>query len=119
MHLRSIVVTLLVTLLVACSSSSGTSGGSNGATCTSNAACAGGTCVVSADFPNGYCTHGCRLGGTDCAPGSVCIDDASGVPADSGISAICYASCHTSTDCTTPGTACLEKAGQLVCRNAR
>ena len=103
-------------LLCACSSSS--SAPSTGSGCASSADCGGGLCVVSQDFVGGYCTKGCSLADpSSCPAGSVCIDDASGVPADAGISAVCYQSCRTSADCTRPGYACLEKANHMVCRN--
>jgi hypothetical protein len=107
-------------LVSACgSSSSSSSGATNGGSCTTNAACAGGICVTTKDFPSGYCTQGCQLANpTSCPSGSVCIDDASGVPADAGISAICYQSCQTTADCGgRTGYACLEKSSHLVCRN--
>lgn len=73
---------------------------------------------MSQDFPSGYCTQGCELGNpSSCPAGSVCIDDASGVPADAGVTAICYEACQTNSDCGQAGFACLEKASQMVCRN--
>ena len=72
--------------------------------------------MTSADFPSGYCTKSCTLGDTTtCPSGSVCIDDASGTPAGSGIKSVCYQSCKVNTDCTN-GYSCKEKAGQLVCK---
>ncbi len=118
-----ILSTLFVSLslaLVACGSSgSGGAGvGQPGSGCATSANCAGGVCATSQDFPGGYCTQGCSL--TDpnsCPAGSVCIDDASGVPPDSGIAAVCYQSCNSNADCTRPGYQCLEKANHMVCRN--
>lgn len=105
-------------LFAACSDSTANGGGTTGSTCTSGASCAGGVCAKSQDFPNGYCTQGCKL--TDpstCPAGSVCIDDASGVPADAGITAVCYQACQSDANCTLPGFKCLEKASKMVCRN--
>ena len=111
---------LLGTLTAACSSSSSSSGTTTGGACTGNASCNGGVCVVSPDFPSGYCTQGCQLTNpSSCPNGSVCIDDSSGVPADAGITAVCYQSCTLSAGCTRAGYACLEKASHLVCRNGK
>ena len=113
--IKALVTVALV--LVACSSSS-SSNVPNGGACGDAAACSGGLCAQSQDFPSGYCTQGCTLGDpTSCPAGSVCIDDASGVPASAGVSAICYQSCQSDADCTRPGYKCLEKANNLVCRN--
>jgi hypothetical protein len=103
----------------ACGGNSATAGGTqNGGGCSSGGSCAGGVCATSADFPGGYCTTGCSLAdATSCPNGSVCIDDASGTPADAGLTAICYQSCTTNADCTRAGYKCLEKAGHMVCRN--
>jgi hypothetical protein len=102
---------LPLSIAVACSSST-----ANGGSCTKSSECAGDVCMVSADFPAGYCTQACSL--TDpstCPSGSVCIDDASGTPAGSGIKSVCYQSCTTNTDCTN-GYSCKEKAGKMVCK---
>lgn len=73
---------------------------------------------MSQDFPSGYCTQGCDVtNASGCPSGSVCIDDASGVPADAGVKGVCYQTCQTTADCGRPGFACLEKANHLVCRN--
>lgn len=107
-------------LVVACSgTSSGVSSGTaNGGACTSEQTCAGGICVQSQDFPGGYCTRGCTLSDpSTCPGGSVCIDDVSGVPADAGVSAICYQTCQVDADCGRAGYRCLEKANHMVCRN--
>jgi hypothetical protein len=102
---------------VSCGSSDG-GGAPAGGTCSANSACSGGICAVSQDFPSGYCTQGCQLSNpSSCPSGSVCIDDVSGVPADAGVTAICYQGCQTTADCGRPGFACLEKANRLVCRN--
>lgn len=117
---RIVSALALVGLLVlaACSDSTSSSAGTTGSTCTNSANCGGGLCAKSNDFPNGYCTQGCTLGDpTTCPSGSVCIDDASGVPADAGVKAVCYQACQTDTNCTIPGFKCLEKASKLVCRN--
>ena len=110
---------ILCVHMVACGSSSTSSNTTpTGGPCTSNAACAGGVCATSQDFPSGYCTIGCQLADpSGCPSGSVCIDDASGVPVDSGISAVCYQTCQNNSDCARAGYACLEKANHLVCRN--
>src|SRR5512142_267203 len=102
---------------IGCSSDS--SGGTpTGSSCRTSADCAGGICAISQDFPSGYCTKGCDLtNASSCPAGSVCIDDSSGVPADAGVKAICYATCQTAADCARTGFACLEKANHLVCRN--
>jgi len=113
--MRSLLLVPFV-LVAACSSSSSAS--STGSGCATSTDCSGGLCVVSADFVGGYCTKGCTLNDpSSCPQGSVCIDDASGVPADAGITAVCYQSCSTSADCGRAGYACLEKANHLVCRN--
>jgi hypothetical protein len=105
-------------LVAACSDSTSTGGGATGSTCTSGTSCGGGVCAKSNDFPNGYCTQGCKLGDpSTCPSGSVCIDDASGVPADAGVTAVCYQACQTDANCTLPGFKCLEKASKMVCRN--
>ncbi|MDP1827068.1 MAG: hypothetical protein Q8L48_27590 [Archangium sp.] len=71
--------------------------------------------MISPDFPSGYCTQACTLGAASgCPSSSVCIDDASGTPADAGIKSVCYQSCKASTDCGS-GYTCREKAGQQVC----
>lgn len=107
--------------LVACGGSgSGYAGGPapTGGSCTTNAGCTGGVCAQSQDFPGGYCTQGCSL--TDpssCPAGSVCINDASGVPANSGITSVCYQTCTSNAGCLRPGYQCLEKANHMVCRN--
>ncbi len=108
----------LLLLVVACSSGgSTTSATSVGAGCASGGTCAGGLCAQSQDFPGGYCTQACSLSDpTSCPAGSVCIDDASGVPQDAGVTAICYQTCQTNADCRS-GYACLEKANHMVCRN--
>jgi hypothetical protein len=121
--LRRILSSLFLFLgfsLVACGSSG--SGGMGtaqpGGGCASGGDCASGLCAKSQDFPGGYCTQGCSL--TDpnsCPAGSVCIDDASGVPPNSGISAVCYQTCNSNTDCTRAGYQCLEKSNHMVCRN--
>lgn len=117
---RSVLLSALVCLqLAACgsgaSSSSGTS--SVGGSCSSGPTCTGGLCASSQDFPGGYCTQGCSLSDpSSCPTGSVCIDDASGVPQDAGVSSICYQTCQSSSDCRS-GYACLEKANHMVCRN--
>ncbi len=106
--------------LVACSSggSGGTGAGSPGSGCSSSSSCNGGVCAQSQDFPGGYCTQGCTLNDPNsCPAGSVCIDDASGVPPGSGITAVCYQSCNSDADCTRAGYKCLEKANHMVCRN--
>ncbi len=93
---------------------------STGGGCTTSSDCASGLCVESADFPSGYCSQGCTLADpASCPGGSVCIDDASGVPADAGISAVCYHSCTQDADCTRAGYRCLEKANHMVCRNGQ
>ena len=119
-----IVSTLFLSLtfaLVACGSSgSGGAGGAGqpGSGCATSANCAGGVCAQSQDFPGGYCTLGCSINDPNsCPPGSVCINDASGVPPNSGISSICYQTCNSNADCTRAGYQCLEKANHLVCRN--
>jgi hypothetical protein len=87
-----------------------------GSACTRSSDCAGNVCLISADFPSGYCTQACALGtASACPPGSVCVDDASGTPADAGIKSVCYQACKAAADCG-EGYACKEKAGQLVCR---
>ena len=119
MRLSGLLLAILTTYACAGGPSSSPSpGGSTaGNTCSASSACAGGVCAVSADFPSGYCTQGCQLNNpASCPSGSVCIDDASGVPADSGITAVCYQACQTSADCPQAGFACLEKASHLVCR---
>lgn len=116
---------LLVSVLGACSGSASTVGPGGGAgttqtggSCGAASACSGGVCATSGDFPAGYCTQGCTLGDpSTCQAGSVCIDDASGAPADAGIKALCYQSCATDADCTRAGYKCLEKASHKVCRN--
>lgn len=86
-----------------------------GGSCTQSSECAGQVCLISPDFPSGYCTQACTLGApSSCPSSSVCIDDASGTPADAGIKSVCYQSCKVSTDCGS-GYACREKAGQQVC----
>ena len=112
------VVGILVVALFACGGSGSSSSGTpTGGSCGNASACQGGTCAVSPDFPAGYCTKGCSLNDpTSCPGGSVCIDDASGAPADSGITAICYQTCQSSADCGRAGYACLEKASHMVCR---
>jgi hypothetical protein len=97
--------------LLACSSAT-----QAGGSCTKSSDCAGNVCMISADFPSGYCTQACTLGAAGtCPSGSVCIDDASGAPAGSGIKSVCYQSCKVSTDCTN-GYSCKEKASQLICK---
>ena len=114
-----VTLLLLGTFTAACSSSS-SSGTTTGGGCTDNASCNGRVCVISPDFPSGYCSQGCQLSNpSSCPNGTVCIDDASGVPADAGITAVCYQSCALSSDCTRAGYACLEKASHLVCRNGK
>jgi hypothetical protein len=111
----ALVATLV---LAACSDSTSSSAGTTGSTCTTSTSCGGGLCATSNDFPNGYCTQGCTLGDpASCPSGSVCIDDASGVPADAGVKAVCYQACQTDANCSIPGFKCLEKASKLVCRN--
>lgn len=114
----ALVVAVAVTA-VACSSSDSSAGTPVGGTCSSSATCgSGGVCATSQDFPNGYCTRGCQLSNAaSCPSGSVCIDDASGVPADAGVSAICYQSCTSDADCQQQGFKCLEKASKKVCRH--
>jgi hypothetical protein len=103
----------LLALGTACSSATAVGGG-----CATSGDCASGLCLQSSDFPSGYCSQGCTPGNAaSCPTGSVCIDDASGAPADAGISAVCYQSCTTTADCGRTGYACLEKSGLLVCRN--
>lgn len=118
------VVALAVAILAACSGSDSTVGaGGAGATptgggCGAASTCSGGICATSGDFPSGYCTQGCSLGDpSTCPTGSVCIDDASGAPADAGVKALCYQSCTGSADCSRAGYKCLEKASHMVCRN--
>lgn len=121
--MRRVLASFLLFLglaLVAGGCSSSGSGGSapSGSGCATTADCTGGVCATSQDFPGGYCTQGCSL--TDpnsCPAGSVCIDDASGVAPDSGITAVCYQACNSNADCTRSGYQCLEKANHLVCRN--
>lgn len=87
-----------------------------GSACTRGADCPGSVCLISPDFPSGYCTQACTLGmASTCPSGSVCIDDASGTPADAGIKSVCYQACKAASDCS-EGYRCSEKAGQLVCR---
>lgn len=77
----------------------------------------GGLCLQSTDFPSGSCSQGCNpSNASSCPQGSVCIDDASGAPADAGVSAVCYQSCTTAADCGRTGYSCPEKSSQLVCR---
>jgi hypothetical protein len=113
---------LVAATIVACSgessSTSGTGATPTGGSCGQGASCSGGICATSQDFPSGYCTQGCDLGNpSSCTSGTVCIDDASGAPADAGIKALCYQSCTSDTDCTRTGYKCLEKASHKVCRN--
>jgi hypothetical protein len=118
--MHKLLVSVAFLLFVACSgaSSSSPSSTANGASCSSAATCSGGLCAQSQDFPSGYCTEACTLSDpASCPTGSVCIDDASGVPADAGVSSICYQACGSDADCTRPGYKCLEKANHLVCRN--
>lgn len=104
---------LIVAALSLSGCGSGTPAGGN---CTGGTACAGGVCLQSGDFPNGYCTQGCQLSNpSSCPSGSVCIDDSSGTAPDAGITSVCYQSCTSNGDCRA-GYACLEKAGHLVCR---
>ena len=119
--MKTFVWWLICALLVlACGSSSSSSTTPAGGGCTTSATCNGGVCATSQDFPGGYCTQGCqRANPTSCPSGSVCIDDASGVPADAGISAVCYQACQSSNDCGRAGYACLEKSSHMVCRNAK
>ncbi len=115
---RFVLALVVVVGLAACSSSSSSSNATQaGGSCSDSSQCAGGICVHSQDFPNGYCTQGCSLSDpSSCPAGSVCIDDASGVPQDAGVSAVCYQTCQTNADCRS-GYACLEKANHMVCRN--
>lgn len=116
-----VLCVLAVTGLGACASGSDTAPAPTGGACSSSASCgATGVCATSQDFPNGYCTRGCALANpSSCPNGSVCIDDASGVPSDAGVSAICYQSCQNDADCTQPGFKCLEKASKRVCRSGK
>ena len=118
-----VVLGLAFGTVVACSGSDSSVGAGGGATptggsCAQGIGCSGGICATSGDFPSGYCTQACTL--TDpstCQTGSVCIDDASGAPADAGVKALCYQSCTSDADCTRVGYKCLEKASHKVCRN--
>ena len=108
----SMVFGVVASLSIAACSSSAPAGGA----CTKGGECAGNVCMISPDFPSGYCTQACTLGDpSTCPAGSVCIDDASGTPAGSGIKSVCYQACKVNTDCGA-GYACKEKAGQLVCK---
>lgn len=108
----SIIVALVGAFAIIACSSATPAGGS----CKQSSDCAGNVCMISADFPSGYCTQACTLGAAGtCPSGSVCVDDASGAPAGSGIKSVCYQSCKVNTDCT-GGYSCKEKAGQLVCK---
>lgn len=103
----------LLAFVTGCSSATSVGGG-----CGSSGDCAGGLCLTSADFPSGYCSQACTPATpSSCPSGSVCIDDASGAPADAGITGVCYQSCTTTADCGRTGYACLEKSSHLVCRN--
>lgn len=119
----SAAVALTVGILASCAGSDGSVGAGAGATptggsCGTASSCSGGICATSGDFPSGYCTQGCNLGDpSTCPSGSVCIDDASGAPADAGVKALCYQSCAGNADCTRAGYKCLEKANHMVCRN--
>jgi hypothetical protein len=46
----------------------------------------------------------------------VCIDDASGTPAGSNAKSVCYQSCSSDGDCTSP-MKCREKSSKKVCRS--
>ena len=108
----SLAVGLVASLSIVACSGATAAGGS----CTKSGDCAGNVCMLSADFPSGYCTQACTLGvASTCPSGSVCVDDASGAPAGSGIKSVCYQSCKVNADCGN-GYACKEKAGQLVCK---
>ena len=116
----SFLVFLASLALPACGSGGSGGAAQTGGGCTTNADCATGLCVKSQDFPGGYCSQGCTLNDpASCPTGSVCIDDASGVPADAGISAVCYQACNSNADCARAGYACLEKASHMVCRNGQ
>jgi hypothetical protein len=117
--LSSFLLLLSLSYGYACGGGSAGAGSTtNGGGCSVSASCTGGVCATSADFPGGYCTSGCSLAdATSCPTGSVCIDDASGTPADAGLTAICYQSCASNADCTRAGYKCLEKSGHMVCRN--
>jgi hypothetical protein len=62
--------------------------------CDFDSECHGGDCTGS----GGYCTNGCAVI-DDCALGSFCVDDVSGVPR-------CHLECFDDTDCTPYGTFC-------------
>jgi hypothetical protein len=111
---RLLILTALVLVGV-----SGCGGGTPaGSGCTGSSTCGGGVCLQSQDFPGGYCSQGCQVSNpSSCPGGSVCIDDPSGAPADAGVTAVCYQSCTSNSDCTRAGFSCLEKAGHMVCRH--
>lgn len=116
----SSLVLFLGLAAVACGSSGSGIGAPapNGGGCVVSADCASGVCAKSQDFPGGYCTQGCSVTDPNSCPlGSVCIDDASGVPPNSGITAVCYQACNSNADCMRAGYQCLEKANHMVCRN--
>ena len=101
-------------LLTAIACSGGTAAGGS---CDKSSDCAGDVCMKSADFPAGYCTQACNLNDPSTWPsGSVCIDDASGTPAGSGIKSVCYQACNKIGDDCGNGYTCREKAGKLVCK---
>lgn len=86
----------------------GAASGAIGSPCNSLSDCGGGQYAICANLgPYGYCSVYCRLGGTDCAPGSVC----SAV----GNTGLCLRSCVTSDDCR-PFYDCIDDGlGSMVC----
>ncbi len=64
-------------------------GGRIGAACTSADDCADGDCIVSKDYPGGYCTAHCSLD-APCPDDKLCSDDVDGR---------CLAHCATPQDC--------------------